>query len=98
MIKLAQLLCLTSAVGKVFAIKLKGMFQNNDNSDLQIGVRGPQRTSFKFWARALWEFSPFKLKARAQYGKLVLVVVLVLQCEGRYYLQDATESDEWYVK
>ena len=37
--------------------------------------------NFKFWARALRKFSPSKAKARAQYGKLV--VVLVLQSEGR---------------
>ena len=44
-------------------------------------------TSFKFWARALRKFSPAKPKERAQYGKLVLVVVLVLQSEGRYKLE-----------
>ena len=36
-------------------------------------------TSFKFWARALRKFSPAKPKGHAQYGKLVLVVILVLQ-------------------
>ena len=34
------------------------------------------------YARALRKFSPSKPKARAQYEKLVLVVVLVLQSEG----------------
>ena len=34
---------------------------------------------YEFWARALRKFSPSKPKARAQYRKLVLVVVLVLQ-------------------
>jgi len=41
---------------------------------------------FTFWARALRTFSPFKLNTHAQYGKLVLVLVLVvdlvLQFEG----------------
>ena len=37
------------------------------------------------------KFWPFKLKARAQYGKLVLVVVLVLQPEGRLLLLFGTE-------
>ena len=55
-----------------------------ENGDLQIGVRG------RLWVRVLSsehahfeKFSPTKPKARAQYGKLVLVVVLVLQSEGR---------------
>ena len=32
-------------------------------------------TSFKFWTRALRKFSPFKPKARTQYGKLVPITV-----------------------
>ena len=37
----------------------------------------------KYRARALRKFSLCKPKAHAQYGKLVLVVLLVLQSEGR---------------
>ena len=47
-------------------------------------------TSFKFWAGALRKFSPAKPKVRAQYGKLVLVVVLVMQSEGLYFLVNVT--------
>ena len=54
-------------------------------SDLQIGVRGRLRVRVLSSEHAHFEkFSPAKPKARAQYGKRVLVVVLVLQSEGRY--------------
>ena len=55
-----------------------------DNSDLQIGVRGRLRVRGLISEHfALRKFSPSKPKARAQYEKLVLVVVLVLQSECR---------------
>lgn len=44
-------------------------------------------TSFKLWAHALQKFLPMKPKAHAQYRKLVLLVFLMLQSEGRYWLQ-----------
>ena len=47
-------------------------------------TRTTTSTSFKFWPHAHRKYSPSKPKARAQYGKLVLVVVLVRQSEGRY--------------
>ena len=50
-------------------------------SDLQIGVRGRLRVKVLSSEHAHF----VKPKARAQYGKLVLVVVLVLQSEGRYW-------------
>ena len=43
---------------------------------------------YEFKARALRKLSPCKRKVHAQYGKLVLVVVLVLQSEGRYCKQE----------
>ena len=36
-------------------------------------------------------FSPSKPKARAQYGKLVLVFVLVLQSQGRHYFGECAD-------
>ena len=63
----------------VLVLESKALYQRP--SDLS--TRTTTSTSFKFWARALPKFSPSKPKAHAQYGKLVLVVVLVLQSEGR---------------
>ena len=60
------------------------------NSDLQIGVRGRVFSS----EHAHFEnFRPqnSKPKARAQHGKPVLVVVLVLQSEGREGYFEALE-------
>lgn len=50
-------------------------------------MRTTTSTSFKFWARALRKLAHSKPKARVQYGKLVLVVVPVLQSEGRFYVK-----------
>ena len=51
-------------------------------SDLQIGVRGRLSTSLLYWARALGLQAENFRFARAQNFRLVLV--LVLQSEGRY--------------
>ena len=50
----------------------------------RLECRDDYEYELKYWAHALRKFSPSKPKARAQYEKLVLVVVLVLQSEGRY--------------
>lgn len=43
-------------------------------------------------ARARRTFSPAKPKAHAQHGKLVFVVVVVLQSEGRYFSSERGDS------
>ena len=54
-------------------------------SDIQIGVRGRLRVLVLSSEHANFEiFHPPNPTARAQYGKHVLLVVLVLQSEGRY--------------
>ena len=54
-------------------------------SNLQIGVRGRLRVRVLSSEHAHFEnFRPSKPNARDQYRKLVLVVALVRQSEGRY--------------
>ena len=51
--------------------------------------------SLKYLARTLRKFLPCKPKAHAQYGNLVLVVVLVLQSEGHYHGDNVSHVDSF---
>ena len=75
----------SSVEGVKINAALPPLQSSKDNSGLQIGVRERLRVqSFPYRARALGLEGENFRSARAQNLKLVLVVVLVLQSEGRY--------------
>ena len=77
----ASLVCLFASVIETLRL------EHEDDYVLSTFWARPEHVLSTFWARAPRKFSPYKSKARVQCGKFVLVIVLLLQAEGRQWFR-----------